>query len=243
MNESEDEIVFQSELRKDLGQKWTNYACHDATNVTATIPVANSSWSYRDPRNSNRVMRYEVNTLFKSDFSEVRRVQSFVSESECQALTSSATDDGIVTAKSGTVADDIFKKLAFLISHATGLSIDDLNNFLLQMNVASDQSGTCKMESNGEMECKDDSVGSPEVIRISGDSTIVSVVLFCEAPKEGGQLYFTKTGTVFLTTQGRGSAMLILHQLDTVRERDPFVDEFAFCPVQQGQLVTFMNTL
>ena len=40
-----------------------------------------------------------------------------------------------------------------------------------------------------------------------------------------------------------GSVVVILHQVGGTREKDPFVDEYLVCPIQQGKMVTLSDDL
>ena len=255
MKQTSEEIQFQSGIRKQMGQAWADYACQDATNVTTTIAIKNETWAYRSFGSGKR---HTLNTLFESDYSSIVRAQEFLTSSECQAL-ESATAPGKsapmvlpLSARdtSSTIAN-IVAKVEKFVSEMSGMTAnmrkDPLLEFhLWQGNNDVDASKDCTIAADGSTTCENTAAASaspPERIDMTGPTVVASLWLICQAPEEGGQIYFPKTGTIILPREFLGSAILMLHEKGGEREDDPFIDEMVVCPVTKGKLSAFAEDL
>ena len=121
----DEEIAFQATVRKQMGEQLKQYTCHDiplAPNVTTTPAVQNTTWS-----------NYNVRVLFDSDYSSVRIVEQFLTDSECQQILSLAQQQqSDVTTTTGNVTldellrsgPDVVRKLQTMMTSAMSLPSD-----------------------------------------------------------------------------------------------------------------------
>lgn len=242
------EIKFQSDLRKRLGKSWSEYACIDTSNVTQTISIANKTWT------DDRKKRHKVEVLFESDFNKIQLVKTFVSASECKALkdNSKASGDSSVlpfAARSASmVVDGVMKRAEYLLAAATEKKVLLKKDPIFKTNLATrDASEDCSVDADGSATCKaSDAMTAvqPERYLVEGADDLASLLIVCETPTKGGQIYFPKTGTVILPEKElEGTAILVLHENGGTREKDPFVDEYVICPVQEGSMLTFAENM
>lgn len=253
MRDTADEIQFQSNLRKRMGHTWTEYACRvDTMNTTTTNSILNSTWTFQPERGSGQKQTFKTKVLFESDFSKIQRVEQFVSTQECQALLKEATpavNPSVLPLKakaSNKVVGTVIEKIEQLVSVATGMSATIEKEPLLQVRMmeplnAKTEQQDCSIGADGSTTCSSDVSGgkNPTVIRVSlaNDANVLaSVLVLCETPAQGGDIFFTKTGTTLLSKDIQGDAILILHQVDGNRDEDPFVDEYVICPVRDGRM-------
>ena len=259
MRETADEIQFQSSLRKRMGNAWSQYACRDTMNTTTKNSIVNSTWIFQPTRGQKQ--KFKTQLLFESDFSKIQRVQQFVTDQECQALLQEATPENSPTclplkAKSSSKVVGIFmEKMEQLVSFATGMSAKIEKEPLLQVQVTEPASNTkttkeedCSIGPDGSTTCSSsaDDENETNMIRVSlanDVSVLASVLVLCETPKVGGEIFFTKTGTTLLPNDIKGDAIVILHEVDAKREDDPFVDEYVICPVREGRMFTLSEEM
>jgi hypothetical protein len=249
MRKTDDEVQFQSSIRKQMGHLWAEYACRDSTNVTTTVAVVNSTWSYTDPEaKRKRSTKHEVNVLFESEYNKITRVQKFITFPECEALQAATTgsSDGSLVLPLGSraknkIVDQVMAKIESFVTSMTGMTATLRKDPLMDVRLVT-ASEDCAVGTDGTATCAA-ARQQPERIVINTPNTVATLMLLCTAPTEGGQIYFTKTGTILLPKDFVGSAILLLHEDNLQREEDPFVDEFVVCPVQQGSMLTFVENL
>lgn len=251
MQETADEIQFQSDLRKRMGSSWSEYACRDTMNTTTTKSILNATWTFQPNRGQKQ--KFKTKVLFESDFSKIQRVEQFVTDQECQALLMAATPQinptglPLKAKASDKTVGTFIEKIEQLVSDGTGMSAKIEKDPLLQVRVREPTNKEdCNIEADGSTTCSSDAGISDRMIRISlakDASVIASVLVLCETPSVGGEIFFTKTGTTLLPKDTKGDAVLILHEVNDNREEDPFVDEFVICPVQEGRMFSLSEEL
>ncbi|GAX15789.1 hypothetical protein FisN_3Lh232 [Fistulifera solaris] len=244
MQETADEIQFQSQLRKQMGRSWSTYACRDTMNTTTTTSIVNSTWTFQPARGQKQ--KFKTQKLFESDYSKIQRVQQFVTGSECHALRQAVTHDALPRkAKSSNKLVGLFmEKVEQLVSYATEMTANIDKDPLMQVRwmEPTQKQEDCSIDADGSTTChttadlleSDDSM--IRVTLANEDNVLASVLVLCETPDEGGEIFFTKTGTTFLPKDIQGDAIVILHEVNAQREEDPFVDEYVICPVRKGRL-------
>ena len=256
MRQTNEEILFQSNIRKQMGQSWAEYACKDSTNVTTTIPIVNDTWTFL-PEGSRRSSRIPLNTYFESDHSKVVRAQKFLTFEQCETLEKAAVDGVIpLSARSSiktAAVDAIVKKVEKLVSDVSGLQASLRKDPMFQVRVRSAEEDTvasskdCTVGADGSTSCGDEAAAlttaSPQRIEVTSPNVVATILLICKAPAQGGQIFFPKTGTVMLPKEFVGSAVVILHEIQEEREDDPFVDEYVVCPVTKGKFLAFSDDL
>lgn len=257
MQETADEIQFQSDLRKRMGNSWSEYACRDAMNTTTTNSIVNATWTFQPTRGKKQTFKTKL--LFESDFSKIQRVEQFVTDQECQALLKAATPAKNPTSlplkskASSKVVGVFIEKIEQLASFVTGMSAKIEKEPLLQVRLIEPSTDKttkqedCSIELDGSTTCSggtEDAIGPTVRVLLANDTNVlVSVMVMCETPEVGGEIFFTKTGTTLLPQDIKGDAIVILHEVNEKREEDPFVDEFVICPVQEGRMFTFSEEM
>ncbi len=242
MQETADEIQFQSQLRKQMGRSWSQYACRDTMNTTTTNSIVNSTWTFQPARGQKQ--KFKTQVLFESDHSKIQRVQQFVTGSECHALRQAITQDALPRkAKSTSKLVGLFmEKLEQLVSYATEMTAKIDKDPLMQVRYMepTKRQEDCSIDSDGSTTCRTADLESDDpmihVTLANEANVLASVLVLCETPNAGGEIFFTKTGTTLLPKDLQGDAIVILHEVNAKREEDPFVDEYVICPVREGRL-------
>ncbi len=242
MQETADEIQFQSQLRKQMGRSWSQYACRDTMNTTTTTSIVNSTWTFQPVRGQKQ--KFKTQKLFESDYSRILRVQQFVTGSECHALRQAVTNNALPrkTKSSNKLVGLFMEKVEQLVSYATEMTANIDKDPLMQVRLIepTQKQEDCSIDSDGSTTCRPADLGNDDsMIRVNladEANVLASVLVLCETPNEGGEIFFTKTGTTLLPKDIQGDAIVILHEVNTKREEDPFVDEYVICPVREGRL-------
>ena len=269
LESTDEEIEFQSSVRKRIGQSWAHYACQD-NNVTTTIPIQNETWTFQPSTSTAgrrvRSSRHEANVMFESDYSRIERIQKLVTDEECAALEQAAQPaDGMYAlpraARSNDKLIDAFlTKLEALVSDLTQMKASMSNKDpLMEMRIvatvgekdspsssSSSSQKECAVEADGAT-CAEVPAPSTDIpgwdVQVESPKVVASILVVCQAPAQGGQIYFPKTGTVLIPADLVGSVVVVLHEVGGMREKDPFVDNYLVCPIQQGKMVTLSDDL
>lgn len=253
LNTTDEEIEFQSTVRKQMGEQLKYYTCQDvplAPDVKTTPAVQNTTW-----------VDYDVRILFESEYSSVRIVEEFLTPEECQSLLSlQDLPSGQVTVdqlRKG--APSIVSKLQTMMTGSFALPSDHyettskkpdlrwlvdeaskLSNTSNECEVQADGSCTSTSSSSSESLSSSSSAAAARIVATDDESVVGRLFLQCRTDDaDGGLLFFPKTGVRIQPVNG--NAILILYQdLGEVplRELDPFLDEHLTCPVTNGRSVT-----
>lgn len=240
LNATDEEIEFQANVRKQMGEQLKHYTCQDvplAPDVKTTAAVQNTTWANHD-----------VRVLFESEFSSVRLVERFLSDAECQSLLSQEKlSSGKVTPET-LGAPMVVEKLRHMMTSNVKLPSDHyttINKPDLHLMVESGSSSNeCEVQADGsclETATSSSTVDLPlsRIVTTDDQSVVARIHLQCLSDDAaGGLMFFPKTGVRIQPVNG--NAVLIVYQdLDSARrEEDPFVDEHLTCPVTQGRAVT-----
>ena len=259
--ETEDEIKFQSSIRKQMGQSWAEYACNDK-NVTTTSPVRNETWKFVHPT-TKQTSKNEINVLFESDYSRIERTPDLLTVEECRALQEMATanpnkgkngNNYLLPWKAREANKDAemaITKVEAFVTSVTAMSATMYKSPIMEMRMVSVPNQPtggqeCTVEADGNTCSETPAPGAViprQTVKVRDPTVVASILLVCEAPKTGGQIYFPKTGTVLLPTDMVGSAVLMLHGSGGEREEDPFIDEYLICPIHEGKMVTLSDDM
>lgn len=87
---TQDEIVFQQRVRKDMAQRLLQYACRfdqQEESIPTSISLFNSTWTFLDSHATvpHRITR-NLQVLFESPHSSIVLIEDFWSPSECQQV-------------------------------------------------------------------------------------------------------------------------------------------------------------
>jgi hypothetical protein len=114
IDESDDEVKFQTSVRKDISSRLRKYICRPSSasgtfvNSTTTESVRNTTWSYNSDRKSIGIS-HPVHILFESDHSSVRLVKDFITKDKCLR---------IIEAAKAAEALDTTSSITSLVEHA-----------------------------------------------------------------------------------------------------------------------------
>jgi hypothetical protein len=255
LNSTDEEIEFQSTVRKQMGEQLKYYTCQDvplAPDVKTTPAVLNTTW-----------VDYDVRVLFESEYSSVRIVEEFLTAEECQSLLS------LRDWPSGPITVDqlqkgvpsIVSKLQAMMTSSFALPSDhyattskkpDMSWFVDEpVNKQTDNtSNECEMQADGSCTSASSSstaslsssslAGAARIVATDDEAVMGRLFLQCRTDDaDGGLLFFPKTGVRIQPVNG--NAILILYQdlgEAPLRELDPFLDEHLTCPVTDGRAVT-----
>jgi hypothetical protein len=233
LNETIDEITFQSRVRKDMGDKLRAYSCDSQYNAmvqaTTTPSILNATWN-----------GHNTKTLFESDYSSVVLIEQFLTSAECQIILKSRSLDQLQLNKLQQKADQLVGMM------------DVSRDFSLRvMEMTSDDE--CEIQQDGSCSSASAAGASSNVpVTVSSDENVAArLIVLCSSssipsdkqqqqPVKGGMLYFPKTGVRILphesnnTLQDGGSAVLIQYETAGKRDKDPYLDEHVICPVLAG---------
>lgn len=82
LHESNEEVRFQAKIRRDMGVKWENYTCADASAPTST-PIESVTWHYKG------AIR-DVRKMLDRDSSKIFVINDFISPEECNSIEDAA---------------------------------------------------------------------------------------------------------------------------------------------------------
>lgn len=83
LEEASKEIAFQSQVRKELADKWENYTCADHESVSSE-PSSTLNWRDRSRKN------HKVDKYFDRGAAKIFTVHNFISIEECKAIEKAA---------------------------------------------------------------------------------------------------------------------------------------------------------
>jgi len=237
LDATDEEIEFQANVRKQMGEQLKHYTCQDvplAPDVTTTKAVQNTTWANHD-----------VRVLFESEFSSVRILEHFLSDTECQSLLSQNKLSSGKVSPEKLAVPKIIQKLKLMMTSSMKLPDDYYTtSFKPDLRVTVESSNECEVQPDGS--CPDTtssggSTGLPlsRIVTTDDETVIARIYLQCVSDDaSGGLMFFPKTGVRIQPVNG--NAVLIIYQdLDYARrDEDPFVDEHLVCPVTKGRAVT-----
>jgi hypothetical protein len=241
MNKTEEEISFQSGIRKDIAERLKLYACdpdelNPRHNETTTLSVHNATWNGKP-----------VQTLFESEYSSVKLFKEFLNPVQCAQIVrlgaKSSQTIPLEARKTDRLVDAIMTKIQSLVSSVLEVRSDyySLIDPLIEIRLASSGDQECEMQHDGT--CKEDSVDRPKQLIVTAQADeIARLFVTCtddENGIEGGKLFFPKTGTQILPVSGE--AVLIEYRDSSgsgKTDKEPFLDEHIVCPVRKGTVVT-----
>ena len=230
-----DEISFQANVRKNMGHKLVNYVCQDS-NMTTTTSMHNVSWTYIDGKSRTH---HNVKVLFEADHSSVSLIEDFIDPSECQAVVKAAdgqdNDRYLMLKHKQGLAANVVAKVKSLAEAFLKVSISLEKDPLFNVTIHTVGDQQCTMKEQGKSCTASDAALN---LVNANDDTIATVILFCEPPKVGGGIQFVNTGVHVNPREVVGEALLVVYQDAKLKlkEEDPYLNEYAVCPVQEGSM-------
>ena len=257
--ETQEEIDFQKNVRKDMASRLVPYACGSGLpgtteqTISSSRALVNTTWRFYD---KDAVPPYHISrnvqTLFETPTSSIRLVEQLWTEQECKelvyeskvALRSSnvplaAKQNNPVVKRAIAKIQDFTK--TFLMGSVFPYEHDPLVRLYTSWpSDNADDDDECELSHDGT--CIEYAT-KPKVTvttpyNVPTDAATLRI--FCEIPKRGGAFHFPQAGIhVHLPEIAVGSALFITYAdpLTGEREEDSYLDEMVACPVVEGALV------
>lgn len=259
LEETQEEINFQSKTRQDMGELLVNYACHD-TSLNTTVTVHNRTWTYSPTKAGTKTKRarrsvHRMKTLFDSDRSSVQLVENFITQEECNAIQEAAvaSDDNAdklllpASAKvSSAGVQSVLDKIQHLIRSSLDIEVDYssrsdkdplLEVYTQQRSVDSEQQCTTESAESGSCAANDKHEAGEMIVTEIEDDVAATLMIFCGTSKaKGGAIHFPRTGVHVNPAEAEGEALLMIYMDSTTGERDQnaFISEYVACPIKEG---------
>eukprot|EP00527_Entomoneis_sp_CCMP2396_P008753 CAMPEP_0198141108 /NCGR_PEP_ID=MMETSP1443-20131203/4181_1 /TAXON_ID=186043 /ORGANISM="Entomoneis sp., Strain CCMP2396" /LENGTH=451 /DNA_ID=CAMNT_0043803753 /DNA_START=109 /DNA_END=1464 /DNA_ORIENTATION=+ len=266
ISETEEQIDYEANVRKNMGVYLTKYACLDE-NAEISASVSNYTWSYFDPINKKETV-YNTQTPFDTYESTSLLVEDFISAQQCQVLEQFANKNNDnknqvtvpLYAKKDSTILELLLKVQNLVQYITKEKVAFNDEPLLYMH--SRHATTATTQRRGQKQSaetcgnngKDDD-GSYCKANLDNDNdnwwfesgsiplhSVVTVAFFC--PSSGGALHFPKTTVHIPAAKAMGSALLIHHKMPSEDTgEDAYMSEYAFCLPQKADTNMTLFTL
>jgi len=254
LQQQNEEIAFQSKIRRDIAAQLENYTCSDPTRET-TAPQEIRIWTHEDFPGSN--ITRKIGILHNRPDSQIHALENFISKEECDAIAEAASKN----LHRGTVADgtggsrlsDHRKawqaaiKVHWEKENAGDLiarvvrRIYDYTNDALQYNLTVEgQEDLMSIQYFGHGR---DSTESPDQYRPHCDGEcdglphktggrVATMVMYCDAPELGGGTNF-QTANVFVKPKVGAAAFFSYLNPKTMHNENGFTSHSG-CPVIEG---------
>ena len=252
IDEQQEEISFQANVRKEMGEKLVLYACQD-DKMNTTAAIANKTWTSVDEAGNEE--EHLLKVLFESQHSSILLAEDALTEEQCQALikvsepTLYSGERSIPqSANDDLVARSALQRIADMAGQILGATfVYDKRDPLLyiQTHVATHRSEECELNvADGTCLARflsEDDIVARTVHAQAEDTAAMQI--FCTAPALGGGIHFAKAGVHVNTRESVGEALFILYtdMEQGSREEDPFTEEHVSCPVREGEMVAVFD--
>jgi len=133
LKQEQEEIVFQQNVRKSIGNRLVEYACRDPL-YNASEPVRNETWTYRyPPPTSSATQKHDARCLFETDASSIWLIEKFLSSNQCEDMVHAAVpmeaDPGrlvlpLKAREDSKVVDLALHKISQLVKTFLGVSVE-----------------------------------------------------------------------------------------------------------------------
>ena len=250
MEKANEEIAFQSQIRRKMGELFENYTCADHV-LASTEPLRETQWIAGD-----KIVR-EVHVMLDRPASRVHVIKNFISEEECQAMEDEAKPilhkATVADGKGGSELSPNRKALQAGITIPWKLESEgnflatlsrrvyDYTNHVLKMDI--DEHGqedlmSIQYEGRGEGDetpdrytphCDGDCTG----LGFKTGGRMATIVVYCTLPEKGGATNFRNSGLHIVPEQG--SATFFSYIDPETMTMDNGFTEHSGCPVVEGE--------
>lgn len=107
MQQVQEEVTFQSNLRKSMGTIIEAYTCAD-DKLKTTEPISSQEWRFYPP--SSGKSPFKVDLYLDMETSVIHYIKDFISTEECEAISTATQDRFQSTATSGDAKDVVEQK-------------------------------------------------------------------------------------------------------------------------------------
>jgi hypothetical protein len=232
LEEKQDEIDFQAQVRSKLGERLKVYACSDV-NATTSESIENTTWAFERKK-------YNVKVLLERPTSKIQLIENFVTNEECLAAenainTEKVNDNGLTAKKGGVVFpndESLLSKMAGRIytyveeALDADLEVNDREELFMIHYV-----GNEKKPAQYEPHCDGKCDGSD----VEEGDRIATVIIYCEVPSDkegGGATHFPNSGTHVKPKVG--DALFISYVDPKTGIMDTGLTNHSGCPVTSG---------
>ena len=235
LEEKNDEIDFQAQVRSKLGERLTVYACSDV-NATTSESIENKTWTFQHKK-------YPVKVLLDRPASKIYLMETFVSAEECQAAekaiqTTRVDANGLVAKKGG---------VAFPKEGENGNELSAIASRIYAF-VEAELDADLEMENREELfmlhyEGKDKNPdqyaphcdGKCDGSNVEAGDRIATIIMYCEVPGAkgaGGATHFPNSGSHIRPKAG--DAVFISYVDPKTGIMDTGLTNHTGCPVTGG---------
>lgn len=252
MEEKNDEIAFQTQVRKQMGELYENYTCADH-DLPTTEAVRSDYW--RDPQDPRKHLPVDI--MLDRPASKIHVVQNFITPEECQAMEDQAKPKlhkaTVANGKGGSELSPNRKAMQagikipwHLEDEAHPLTtisrrVYDYVNHVLDLDIeehGQEDLMSIQYEGRGE----DDDTPDRYMPHCDGDCTgmehktgtrMATMVMYCMVPDVGGATNFRNSGVHVVPEQG--SATFFSYIDPETKIMDNGWTEHSGCPVIEGE--------
>lgn len=253
MEQKNEEIAFQTKIRKQMGELYENYTCADYDLPTTE---AIDSYVWRDPQKPVGP-RLKVDVMLDRPASKIHIVKNFITPEECQAMEDQAKPKlhkaTVANGKGGSELSPNRKALQAGIKipwHSeeenhplTTISrrVYDYVNHVLELDIeehGQEDLMSIQYEGRGE----DDETPDRYMPHCDGDCTgmehksgtrMATMVMYCVVPEVGGATNFRNSGVHVVPEAG--SATFFSYIDPETKKMDSGWTEHSGCPVIEGE--------
>lgn len=234
LEEKQDEIDFQAQVRSKLGERLKVYACGDV-NATTSESVENTTWTFERKK-------YNVKVLLERPASKIQLIEKFITSEECLAAenaikTKKVNDNGLVAKKGGVAfptdndespLSKIASRIYTYVEEAldADLVVNDREELFMIHYV-----GNKKKPGQYEPHCDGKCDGSD----VEEGDRIATVIMYCQVPSDkegGGATHFPNSGTHVKPKVG--DALFISYVDPKTGIMDTGLTNHSGCPVTLG---------
>jgi len=249
MEEANEEIAFQADIRTKMAERWENYTCADYDMPTSDS-VRSEVWYYKGQKRN-------VEVLLDKPASKVHLVKNFISVEECEAMETSAKKTlhraTVADGKGGSELSISRKAMQAGIkipwhkekdgNKLTTLSrkVYDYVNHVLDMDIKENgQEDLMSIQYKGRGE--DDTEPDRYTPHCDGDcngldfkmgTRMATMVIYCTIPEKGGATNFRNSGIHIVPEAG--SATFFSYIDPETMTMDKRFTEHSGCPVVEGE--------
>jgi len=237
--ETQEEIVFQADIRKRLGSQLKEYACSDP-NAPTTEPIYEEEWNPSNPHLHFDDLNHNLKVLLHVDTNMIAIIENMVTPSDCEDLLTLAStneeDPTIVPwdLRKETVSLDMLSRIYAYVNPAAkqmsmyaGLPQKGMDIFKVHHD-------SIMLPQKHLEPTSSSSIGSHEW-PVTGNS-YARLFMFCEVPDEngGGAMHFPESGAHIQPKFGEGLLVTYTRPSEGVSYNEKFFNEHAECPLLSG---------
>ena len=246
LQQVQDEVDFQANLRKSMGEIIANYTCNDET-LKTTEAASTNYWN--DPTSKDRK---RIDVLLDVDSAQVHYIHNFISTEECDAILQAAhfqaDSSGSQQPSSSNMSEDASTTLQGLQASSARIpsSTDDTDllsafrqrvlnyaeHFFTTQDLQQDDFVTAIRFAKGDYwqpHCDGKCTGNAHV----PGERVATIIAYCKTPQKGGSTNFRNAGVTIVPKPN--AAVFFTYVAIADGETDKGYTEYSTCPVLEGE--------